>query len=344
MVSSSPRVSIVLPVYNKAEYLLECLDSIFAQTYTDFEVVAVDDRSTDHSLDILRSVTDPRLRVIVLDKNLGHPGATRTAMDHAVGEYIVRCDADDIFLLERVAKQVAYMDANPSVGASGGVLRSFGDSEAVWSFPLENDDCQARVLFTTAMHDGSLIVRRSVLEEHGLGFRKDWPRVGGDWLFMLELSRVTHFGNLPDVLVNYRRYDGNISGKARSMDARRQMVRIALGMLGFESNDERVELHLALTKTLPAHPDVRLVKGMIEWSDSLKALALREGRCTEAAFMKYSRELEEDLIHRIADVAVVPALVYMWRRRVMTLAKLVYLGKVTVRRYFGSSVRGRAGH
>lgn len=340
---SPVRASLVLPVYNKAEYLMECLDSLFGQTFSDLEVVAVDDKSTDNSLEILRSVKDPRLRVIALERNLGHPGATRTAMDHARGEYIVRCDADDIFHPERVARQVAYMDANPGTGASGCALRLFGNSDAVWYYPAGNDDCQARVLFTTPMHDGALIVRRSVLEEHGLGFRKEWPRVGGDWLFMLELSRVTRFGNLDDVLVYYRHYEGNISNKARTLDARKEGVRIAMGMLGLKVGEEEVECHMALTRTFLRRPDVHLVRGMSAWADRLEAHAVGTGKCSAGAFARLRRDMDNDLFHRISDLDPWAALEYMRQRRMFGLTKLSYLAKVRTRILLGLPAHGKAG-
>ncbi|HQX31586.1 MAG TPA: glycosyltransferase family A protein, partial [Flavobacteriales bacterium] len=113
------KVSVVVPVYNKAPFLRECFESIFAQSFTDLEVIAVDDASTDNSLDVLRSFTDPRLRVLSNPTNKG-PGVTaQHAMDQAEGEYIIRVDADDILLPHRFKEQIAFMDAHPEIGISG---------------------------------------------------------------------------------------------------------------------------------------------------------------------------------------------------------------------------------
>ena len=90
------KVSVVIPVFNKAPYLKACLDSVFAQSFQDFEVVAVDDASTDDSLAILRSCADPRLRIMRNERNMGPGAAAQRAMDAATGEYIIRVDADDI--------------------------------------------------------------------------------------------------------------------------------------------------------------------------------------------------------------------------------------------------------
>ena len=218
-----------MPVYNKAPFLKEALDSIFAQTFTDFEIIAVDDKSTDESLQVLRSIEDPRLKVVELERNVGHPGATQTAFEQSQGEYIIRCDADDLSHPERFAKQVAFMDAHPEIGMSGGALQLFGDSDGVWKFPLDNDACQAQVLFTTPVPDGASIIRRSVLVRNHIGFKNTWPRVAADWLFMLDMADVSRFGNIPEIVLYYRRGEQNISAMGPSMEARREVAHLALG-------------------------------------------------------------------------------------------------------------------
>ncbi|MBK6540817.1 MAG: glycosyltransferase family 2 protein [Flavobacteriales bacterium] len=106
-------VSVLIPVYNKAPFLRDCLDSVYGQTFQDFEIVAVDDASTDNSLALLKAEHDPRLRIIALPRNLGPAGAANAGIEACRGEYIVRLDADDLAVPERLAQQVAYMDAHP---------------------------------------------------------------------------------------------------------------------------------------------------------------------------------------------------------------------------------------
>ena len=109
------RVSVIIPVYNKAPFLREAVDSILNGTFTDMEVIAVDDKSTDESLAILKSITDTRMRIIELPQNLGPAGAANAGMDAATGEYIVRMDADDIALPQRFAVQVDAMRRQPEL-------------------------------------------------------------------------------------------------------------------------------------------------------------------------------------------------------------------------------------
>lgn len=279
------KVSVALTVYNKAPFLNEVLESIFAQSLGDYEIVAVDDKSTDESLQVLRSIRDPRLRIIALPENLGHPGATQTAFQQSRGEYIIRCDADDRSRPDRFAKQVAFMDAHPEIGMSGGALQLFGDSEDVWSSPLDNDACQAQALFRNPVPDCASIIRRSMLLEHDVGFRSAWPRVSADWLFMLDVAKVSRFGNIPDIILDYRRGEQNISALGRSMEARRKVIHLGLQRLGLEGSPEQVEAHLTTIGTIQAKTPEQ-VRAVHAWLETLERVNMTLGRSSAEAFRK----------------------------------------------------------
>lgn len=277
------RVSVAMPVYNAAPWLKESLDSIIAQTYTDFELIAVDDKSTDQSLSMLHAVQDPRLRVIQLEHNMGHPGATQAAFEAAQGEYIIRCDADDINHPGRFARQVAYMDEHPQIGVSGCGLQLFGHSSEVRKSPPDDAACRARMIFGSPVPEGACIIRRSVLQENGIGYRADWPRAGGDWLLMIDLAAVTAMGNLNEDLLYYRRGEQNISGSDRPAEVRRHAFRLALQRFGLEGSPEQVDLHMA-TVQVQRHATPELVRKVHGWLQRLAEVERRTGQCPEEAF------------------------------------------------------------
>lgn len=115
----SPRVSVLMAVYNGEKYLREAVDSILQQTFTDLEFIIVDDGSTDTSFEIIQSYHDPRIRLLRNEQNLGLSLSLNKGLDQARGEYIARMDCDDISLPERLTKQVALMDSDPKVGVCG---------------------------------------------------------------------------------------------------------------------------------------------------------------------------------------------------------------------------------
>jgi glycosyltransferase involved in cell wall biosynthesis len=112
-----PIVSVVVPAYNVATTLHETMDAIFRQVFTDFEVIVVDDGSTDATPTILDSYKDPRLRV-VRQVNRGLAGARNTGIHHAKGKYVAFCDSDDVWEAEKLDLHVAHLESNPNIGIS----------------------------------------------------------------------------------------------------------------------------------------------------------------------------------------------------------------------------------
>lgn len=109
----SPRVSVVVTTYNARALLAETLAAMLSQTFADFELIVIDDGSTDNTADYLASMSDPRLRV-VRQPNAGVGAARNRGIDEARGEYVAFCDHDDIWMADKLATQVDFMDAHPA--------------------------------------------------------------------------------------------------------------------------------------------------------------------------------------------------------------------------------------
>jgi len=160
-----PKVTIILPVFNASKYLEACLQSIFLQEFQDWELIAVDDFSTDSSLDLLRLVNDPRVRVFANAQNLG-PGATRNfIVSMARGDILILQDADDLMAPGRIALQVEALDRNPDIDLIGSYMNLIGNDgsiRGVREIEVENFSVR-QVLF------------RSITPAHAtLAGRKEW--------------------------------------------------------------------------------------------------------------------------------------------------------------------------
>ncbi|MCG3771003.1 MAG: O-antigen biosynthesis glycosyltransferase WbnJ [Nitrosomonadaceae bacterium] len=118
-VSDTHRVSVLMTIYNAASFLRESIDSLLAQSFSDWELVAVENGSTDGSASILAGYADPRLRVFPFEKNIGRTQALRYAFEQAQGEYIAILDADDVSHPNRIARQVEFMIQNAEVAVLG---------------------------------------------------------------------------------------------------------------------------------------------------------------------------------------------------------------------------------
>lgn len=114
-----------MPAYNAEKYLREAIDSILAQTFTDFELIIINDGSTDFTKDIILSYTDQRIRYIENEQNSGICVTLNKGLDAARGRYIARMDSDDISLPRRLEVQVQYMDSHPEIGVAGTDIEIF---------------------------------------------------------------------------------------------------------------------------------------------------------------------------------------------------------------------------
>ena len=117
----SPRVSVVIPSYNHAKFVRQAIDSVLEQSFQDAEVCITDDGSHDESVEIIRSLNDPRVRLEVFEKNQGAAVATNSAIRRSRGEYVAVLNSDDMCLPERLAIQVGFLDRHPEIGAVFGL-------------------------------------------------------------------------------------------------------------------------------------------------------------------------------------------------------------------------------
>lgn len=264
------KASVVIPVYNKAPFLRACMESVFAQTFGDFEVIAVDDASTDQSVEVLHAFKDPRLRVVRLPHNLGPAGAARHAMDLAAGEYILRVDADDVLMPERFQQQVAYLDAHSDVGVLGTGARVIGDSVHARQRPTDDADLRAQLLFGVAVFQPTSAYRTAVLRTHALGYDPAWPRFGEDWLFQLRLARHTRMANLSEALITYRHGPQGVSyGLDRSAAFAPLLIDLFQQLHLPDDGVRDRELHAMALRVMPATIDAATVHAFRNWLDRL---------------------------------------------------------------------------
>lgn len=133
-----PKVTIALPVYNGAATLKGAIQSVLNQSFSDWELIILDDASKDQSLVVMRSIDDPRIRLVEGDKNLGLSARLNMAIDMARGKYFARMDQDDLCFPERVQKQFDYLQAHPEIDLVASATLIFkGDGEAVGCLPVQ---------------------------------------------------------------------------------------------------------------------------------------------------------------------------------------------------------------
>ncbi len=112
-----PKVTVALPTYNHEKFIAECLHSVLNQTFQDFEIIITDDGSTDKTVDVVKTYSDPRIRLFCFDKNQGACIAFNNSISNAEGDYVALLHSDDLFMPEKLEKQVSFLERNPEVGA-----------------------------------------------------------------------------------------------------------------------------------------------------------------------------------------------------------------------------------
>ncbi len=215
----TPRVSIILPVYNGERFIQDAIKSVQAQSYTDWELLIVDDGSSDGTAAVIKaaSLQDERIVYCPNEKNLGIQKTLNHGIKEAKGEYIARIDDDDIWVdADKLAKQVAFLDAHPicSVVGTGTIEIDEQGHELFRFLPPENDRAiRRKILQKNCFTHSSVMFRRDVAQSLG-GYSESQETLHlEDYDLWLRMGIQGEFHNLPIYGVQFRLRGGSISGK-----------------------------------------------------------------------------------------------------------------------------------
>lgn len=207
-------ISVVLPVYNGAEYLHEAIDSILSQTFKDFEFIIINDGSTDDSEKIIASYEkdDSRIRFISRE-NKGLIYSLNEGIKLSKGKYIARMDADDVSLPMRFEKQVAVLENGADIcGCHFLHIDERGKKTRTKLVPLSEDSIQTNMALTTPFAHGSVMMRKSFLTCHELFYDVDNANSAEDYdLWIKMFDKKACFSNVDDFLFLYRDYSNSLS-------------------------------------------------------------------------------------------------------------------------------------
>lgn len=240
-----PKVSVILPVYNAASHLAEAIESIRSQSFSDFEILAIDDASTDESAEIIFSFKDPRVRYIRNDNNIGVARTLNRGIDLARGDYIARMDADDRCRLNRLAKQVDFMDSNKSVVACGTWARMRGaHGNQVFRKPHGGDLPSIYRFLDNPMIHPTVMMRFSVLKQNGLYYDFKYSR-SEDYDFWNKLAQHGKLENIPEIMLDYTIHTGSItSTTVEEMERQTVMIQMReMNQIGWKMTDSEAKFH-----------------------------------------------------------------------------------------------------
>lgn len=222
MSEPAPRISVLMPVYNADSYLRDAIDSVLGQSFTDLELILVDDGSTDDSSKIINQYEDPRIRKYSNEVNLGIVPTRNKCVSLAMGEYVALLDADDISFPHRLEHQFSFLENHPNVGVLGTGFQFIDHSSQImasYHFPEEHQLIAWSLFFFSSLANSTVMMRTIILRELG-GYQSDEGKVNAgveDYDLWFRAADHTQMHNLQEIYVQIRKHDTNITSVHASL-------------------------------------------------------------------------------------------------------------------------------
>lgn len=212
--TNNPQISVILSVFNDDDFIEECIKSILTQTFSDFELIIIDDDSYDKTSNIIRKFSDNRIKIIKNQQNIGLTCSLNKAIKTAQGKYIARIDADDIALPNRLECQFRFLENNPDYNLCGGQV----------NFISENGSVKKKSTMTIHFHEivATIFVQNPIIHSTAFFRKHIFDKLGGYdqnlkrsqdydlWFRFLDTGKIT---NLPDLILCYRSHQNNITSQ-----------------------------------------------------------------------------------------------------------------------------------
>lgn len=235
--------TVLMPNFNCAEYLTECLDSIKNQTFKNFNLIIIDDCSTDNSCSIIENYKGLDIQLIKKTENSGIEDSLNIGLNEIQSKYIIRMDSDDLMHKSRIEKLIQFMESHSEIGVCGSAIQHFGISDEIIKFensPLEN---KANLIFIHSVGHASTIIRNSILKENEIKYSKGYKYLE-DYKFFYDLSKHTLIYSLKDALYYYRReaYNNYQNRDIRKLGFRKMYSSI-LSELKMDSSEKSINIH-----------------------------------------------------------------------------------------------------
>jgi len=251
----SPRVTVLMPVYNGERFLHESLQSILCQSFADYEFIIIDDGSTDNSLTIIQSISDSRIQLIRNEINLGLVATLNKGVKLALGEYIARMDQDDVSWPDRLTKQVDFMDNNKHIGVCGSWVRFIPKgNNYIWKLPESSEEIRCWLFSTVGVAHPSVMLRKQLFLDYDLFYTSAFQYIE-DYELWVRAIQFMDFANIQEPLLDYR----ISSGQMCSVYGAEQLAAVAplrlqrVRELGIDPTPDQQQLHeMIMNNLIPA--------------------------------------------------------------------------------------------
>ena len=297
--------NIVMPVYNGEKHLSTAVDSILAQTFTDFKLIAVDDCSTDDSLTILHSYRDKRILIVENQRHRGIAAALNQGLALTDGELLFRMDADDISLPQRLQCHVDFMRENPQIDICGSDTDLIDECGNIIGHRNTKKGDQriktALFLGETSLAHPTVVIRNSILKTHRIQYSEHFP-YAEDYELWCRCSTFSTYENIPEALLQYRHHSESVSKAhyARQRLTARKILAAHLRRSGLNISQEELNCHFQFALGLDEEEARPAKEQFAQWKATLAEWNRTHGLFEPDLF---EIELEQRYQHAVRSLA-----------------------------------------
>jgi len=261
------EISVIMSVYNAESFLLESINSILNQRGVDFELIIINDGSTDSTNFILDQIEKKDKRVkIVNQENKGLAESLNLAISISKGKYIARMDADDIAHPKRLLVQINFLNSFKDIDIVGSYVKAFGDGKfRTWKYPTYKAECDVALLFLNPLAHPAVMFRKTVINNVGLydlSYNYDQ-----DYEFWARASNSHGISNISTCLLNYRIHKdqmGSIFSKSQRIESQRRTQLYLLKIMGLNPSEEDMEIQLILSNAYRLEFEIEFSDDLLE--------------------------------------------------------------------------------
>jgi len=272
---SKPLVSVLIPCYNVEKYVEESIDSILNQTYTQLEIIAINDCSTDRTGEKLRSLAEKDHRISIVDnsENLKLIKTLNKGIKLCNGEYIARMDADDIALPTRIEKEVDFLEKNKDHDIVSTLFYAFRSENPkrrdLHHSPLTDGELKAFILFKSGICHPAVMIRKRIFSELDLSFEQEYLHVE-DYALWSKAIYKTKLANIGEPLLLYRIHQHQVSSLYEDIqiENKKKVFKIHCRHLGLPQDESFIDVYASVAECVPLYSS-------IEYLDKCEAFMLK---------------------------------------------------------------------
>jgi len=288
--SSTPLISVLLPVHNGEPYLRAAIESVLAQSLGDFELLVINDGSTDRTQDIVEALRDDRIRCHANVRKQGLAATLDRGLSLARGQFVARMDADDLCAVDRFRLQAQYLERHPETSLVGSWYQLVG-SDRVVKLPESSEEINFHLMRFNCVAHPSVMFRLADFRANGLAYDAGYEHAE-DYACWVSFARLgLKMVNLPLPLLLHRRHSGQIS-RRHAAAQRRATERIALEQLahiGLYPAPDEMRTHFSILRG-EFRPDDAYVESAARWIETLLAANTANGFYDDAIIGAYFAE------------------------------------------------------